>query len=90
MIKLDFIRTFKIFNNLILVNNQENLQNQEIQKQKQKISWLTISNKVSKNTYECVKSPSKITKTFWLFFTRENGNLYIYNVPNLQLVYMVF
>ncbi|KAL7078281.1 hypothetical protein ACQ4LE_002730 [Meloidogyne hapla] len=63
----------------------------ESQKHQQKISWLTISNELSNNanTEEFVERPSKIVPNFWLFFARENGNLYIYNLPNLQLVYMV-
>nr|CAD2194499.1 unnamed protein product [Meloidogyne enterolobii] len=71
--------------------NEPQKQKVEAQKQQQKISWLTISNEISNNanTDEFVERPSKIIPTFWLFFTRENGNLYIYNLPNLQLVYMV-
>uniref|UniRef100_A0A915N8V0 Cleavage and polyadenylation specificity factor subunit 1 n=1 Tax=Meloidogyne javanica TaxID=6303 RepID=A0A915N8V0_MELJA len=68
--------------------NEPQKQKVEAQKQQQKISWLTISNELSinANTDEFVERPSKIIPTFWLFFTRENGNLYIYNLPNLQLV----
>ncbi|CAK5046648.1 unnamed protein product [Meloidogyne enterolobii] len=71
--------------------NEPQKQKIEAQKQQQKISWLTISNEISinANTDEFVERPSKIIPTFWLFFTRENGNLYIYNLPNLQLVYVV-
>lgn len=36
-----------------------------------------------------VMNPQHILPTFWLFLTRENGNLYIYSIPDNSLVYMI-
>lgn len=36
-----------------------------------------------------VINPQHILLTFWLFLTRENGNMYIYSIPDNSLVYMV-
>jgi hypothetical protein len=36
-----------------------------------------------------LRNPDHIIPSYWLFFTRENGNLYVYTVPGFQLVYMV-
>lgn len=36
-----------------------------------------------------VQDPNHILPTYWMLLTRENGNLYIYSVPEIQLVYMV-
>lgn len=36
-----------------------------------------------------VVNPQHILPTFWLFLTRENGNMYIYSIPDNSLVYMV-
>ncbi|KAL3099044.1 hypothetical protein niasHS_001032 [Heterodera schachtii] len=36
-----------------------------------------------------VQPPDHVMPTFWLFLARENGNLYIYSVPELHLCYIV-
>lgn len=36
-----------------------------------------------------IRNPNHVVPTYWLFFARENGNLYIYSIPEFQLVYMV-
>lgn len=36
-----------------------------------------------------VQNPNHVLPTYWLLLTRENGNLYIYSIPEMQLVYMI-
>uniref|UniRef100_A0A914IGJ2 Cleavage and polyadenylation specificity factor subunit 1 n=1 Tax=Globodera rostochiensis TaxID=31243 RepID=A0A914IGJ2_GLORO len=36
-----------------------------------------------------VQPPDRVKPTYWLFFARENGNLYVYSVPELRLCFIV-
>lgn len=36
-----------------------------------------------------VQNPNHVLPTYWLILARENGNLYVYGIPEMHLVYMV-
>uniref|UniRef100_A0A9J2PBZ7 Cleavage/polyadenylation specificity factor A subunit C-terminal domain-containing protein n=1 Tax=Ascaris lumbricoides TaxID=6252 RepID=A0A9J2PBZ7_ASCLU len=75
------------FDDMLLYGDSKNKQKEA--KKKRKIVGTRQNPGETPHLETDVVDPNTIVPSHWIVMARENGNLYIYSIPEMQLVYMV-